>query len=272
MTFEEIKQIEKGPDYNFYFERLERICYGNADIDLYYHIVLTTLYLKKFDEKYGTNICPVERSTGLCCHKKGCEDLFYEEIYTYEYDALEVLLRVAETYKFETHIYSLDESTEWPEGEDSDEAIIKKVLRGCEKVDDAWKDIVQECAEILAGNFFGLEDGTIVLLRNREIGLYKEICLRYKDFLNVHMKAEMKEIESAIGELEFPLLYYNVSECGYVDKYYYICVTTGFDGYGSASFVLLNISWLIYCFVLNQLLLDFRKKLAKLLADERSTR
>ena len=104
MTFEEIKQIEKGPDYNFYFERLERICYGNADIDLYYHIVLTTLYLKKFDEKYGTNICPVERSTGLCCHKKGCEDLFYEEIYTYEYDALEVLLRVAETYKFETHI------------------------------------------------------------------------------------------------------------------------------------------------------------------------
>lgn len=272
MTFEEIKQIETGPDYNLYLKRIEGLYYGAADIGLYYHTVLTSLYLKKFDEKYGTNMCPEERLTKLCCYEEHCEDMLFEEIYAYEYDALDAFLRVAETYKFETHIYILDENMEFPEGEDSDKVVIKEVLKGCEKVDDAWKDIVQECAEILAAYFFGLEEGTIVLLRNREIGLYKEICLRYKDFLNVHMKAEMKEIEKAIDELEFPLLCYNISECGYVDKYYYICVTSGFDGCGSTSFALLNISWLIYCFVLNQLLLDFRKKLAKLLADERSMR
>lgn len=272
MTFEEIKRIEKGPDYSLYFGRIEGFYDRSTDIDIYYHMVLTSLYLKKFDEKYGTNMCSGERLTKLCCYEKNCEELVFEEIYAYEYEALETFLRVAETYKFETHIYMLDENMEWPEGEDSDKVVIKEVLKECEKVDDAWKDIVQECAEILATNFFSLEDGTIVLLRNREIGLYKEICLRYKDFLNIHMKAEMEEIEKAIDELEFPLLYYNVSECGYVDKYYYICVTSGFDGYGCTSFALLNTSWLIYCFILNQLLLDFRKKLAKLLANERSTR
>ena len=54
MTFEEIKKIDRGPDYEMYSDSVVDYSANGPSFNLYYYIMLLVLYMKKFDETYGT--------------------------------------------------------------------------------------------------------------------------------------------------------------------------------------------------------------------------
>lgn len=270
MTFDEIKKIDRGPDFEMYSDNIVDYSACGPSFDIYYYITLLALYIRKFDEIYGTNICLMADLESLfCCvgDYEGEED-FFEKIFTYEYEAMDCFIRTAERYGFELCIYSyLNEDSEIIEADNPEKALSERLLTEVETADEMWMKIFKDCCEELVQYAFYLETGTIIIIRNHEMGAYKQICSKYHEILKDQLKEEQREIERTIRNLSYPVLYYHILESGYVDEYYYMCLVIGCDGYNSCGFIQLNISWLINCFILKQLFLDFREKLAAILAN-----
>ena len=144
---------------------------------------------------------------------------------------------------------------------------MKKLISEIGTADDVWIKIFEDCSEMLLDSGFCLETGTVIIIRNHEMGAYKQICSKYDELLQNRLKEEQREIERTIHMLTYPVFYYHILESDYVDDYYYMCLVIGFDGYQSCSFMQLNISWLINCFILKQLFQDFKQKLMTLLSN-----
>lgn len=271
MTFEEIKKINRGPDFEMYSDNLVDYSVNGYSFNLYYYIMLLVLYIKKFDEKYGTNFSLMTNLEPLLSYAGDyeIEDSFYDDIFTYEYEAMDCFIRAAERYGFEPFIYDFtNEDDEIKEAKDPKKRLMKRLLSEVETPDSAWEIIFRNCCEMLLESAFWLETGTVIIIRNHEMGVYKQICSKYNDILKEQLKEEQIEIERTIQNLTYPVFYYHILEDDYVEEYYYMCLVIGCDGYQSCSFLQLNISWLINCFILKQLFQDFKQKFMELLSEK----
>lgn len=270
MKFEEIKRIDRGPDYNVYANSISNYYDSTSLLDMGSYIMLISLYMKKFDEVYGTDFGLMADTESLLYYVGDCDysDFLCESIYVYESEAQDCFIRTAEKYGFECCIYEfMDSGSEIKESDNPEVELTVKLLEETDKADDAWRIIINDCQEILLENAFYLESGCIIIIRNQELGLYKGICSKYKDLIEKHLGKERIEIDQTIENLSYPVLYYCILENGYAAGYYYICLVIGCDGYESCGFTHLNISWLINCFILSELFKDFKEKLACVLSD-----
>ena len=270
MTFEEIKKIDRGPDYEMYSDSVVDYSANGPSFNLYYYIMLLVLYMKKFDETYGTEFYLKDNIESLFRYAGDyeIEDTFYDEVFSFEYEAMDCFIRTAEKYGFESFVYDFtSEEYEIKETKDPEKELMKKLISEIGTADDVWVKIFEDCSEMLLDSSFCLETGTVIIIRNHEMGAYKQICSKYDELLQNRLKEEQREIERTIRKLTYPVFYYHILESDYVDDYYYMCLVIGFDGYQSCSFMQLNISWLINCFILKQLFQDFKQKLMTLLSN-----
>lgn len=275
LTFEEIKNIDKGPDCLEYEDALIQCHEYRANGQLYCYIIVLSAYLKKFDEKYGTDMRLADSIIPLFYPPDKWEegDDFWEELYGYEDGVTMSFFRTARKYGFEECVYDWAEfDTDLEEGENAKDVITQIFLNQIEDKDDVWVGIIQDCLSDLRDAVSYLSPGTVVILRNHSIGLYRLICQKYGSSLKNCLEEEMREIDKAIERLSSPILYYYTSKNNYIDDYYYLCFSIGFNGYYTCSFLHLNISWMVNCFILDQLFKDFRKKAANIVALEEKRR
>ena len=93
MTFEEIKKIDRGPDYEMYSDSVVDYSTNGPSFNLYYYIMLLVLYMKKFDETYGTEFYLRDNMESLFRYAGDyeIEDTFYDEVFSFEYKLWTVL-------------------------------------------------------------------------------------------------------------------------------------------------------------------------------------
>lgn len=270
MKFEEIKRIDRGPDCNIYADYITD-CFSSTSLpELNYYIMLITLYLKRFDETYGTNFSLMTDTESLlfCVGDSDYVDFLCESAYIFESEAQECFIRTAEKYGFESCVYEfIDLGDELREVDNPEAELVERLLEVTDTADETWRSIINKCQENLLESASYLQSGNFIIIRNQEIGLYKEICSKYNDLIEKHLRMEKFEIDQTIENLSYPVLYYCILDNDYIAGYYYQCLVLGCDGYNSCGFSHLNISWLINCFILSELFKDFKEKLACVLSD-----
>ena len=152
MTFEEIKKIDRGPDYEMYSDSVVDYSANGPSFNLYYYIMLLVLYMKKFDETYGTEFYLKDNIESLFRYAGDyeIEDSFYDEVFSFEYEAMDCFIRTAEKYGFESFVYGFTgEEYEIKETNDPEKEIVKKLISEIGTADDVWIKIFEDCSEML---------------------------------------------------------------------------------------------------------------------------
>ena len=226
-------------------------------------------YFQKFNELYGTHINLLDEPALLI--GKITEDDFPNDdlsdiIMDYDYSCMEVLGEMLYRAGFEVLEIAID-SDEWsdefwrkPKNE------LKKIFNEkFRELDSSWRNIVWDNHEHIKMSHCSLEEGSILIFRNKHIRAYELICEKFPELVKTKFKDEKRVMDEVVDVLRFPLYIQCNWEVGQTDSYKYVYIDMGHDGYNYLGYSSLNFHWLINCFVFQQLLEDLKVKIEQLL-------
>lgn len=270
MTFDELIKIDRTP---FSEDLFDDLFYNSMNFGYYpadvFAMLLFSRYMQKFIEIHELNIyMPVlEYPYKNCKLYEGYDDEM-ETLAEYTYQSQELFEVVVTTNGYEAFAFPSN-PCEWP-GEVNGENAKETFENFVQELKREWPGIspvIEECREEIRESGY-LECGTMIILQNKELGVFQEICKTYQHIVQSHLFTEKKAIESAIEDLEYPLFLSNICKKGYCNGNYYICFDFGSNGYEYLDFSCLNWNWIITTIVLHGLMEDFKKKLKRLLCEE----
>lgn len=271
MTFKELLEVNRTPFDECLFERLYQnyMGFGRYSSDIF-AMILFIRYMEKFVEIYELDIyIPVleypYKNYNIREEGGEMENSLPEYIYLCE----EIFGEVACTNGFEVFQFPMD-PCEWPaevNGNDEKETF-DNYIRFLKNEWPSLSSLIEENKENILDSSCYMECSEMFILKNEELGIFKEICKEYRDIIDRYLLEEEKAIESILEDFGFPLYLGNIAEKGYCDNFYYIYFDLGSDGYNYLDFSYINWNWIITCIVLHRLIEDFREKLKSLLCEQ----
>ena len=225
-------------------------------------------YFQKFNELYGTDIVLLDEPT-LLIGKIMDNDFpsvdVSDTVMEYDYSCLEVLSEMVWCAGFEVVEIAVD-SDEWSEELwQKPKNELKKIFnKRFGELDSAWRDILWDNRENIKMSHCSLEEGSILILRNKNIRAYELFCEKFPELVKTKFKDEKRVMDEVVDTLRLPLYIQCNWEVGQTDSYKYVYIDMGHDGYNYLGYSSLNFHWIINCFIFQQLFEDLKVKIEQL--------
>ena len=269
MKYEDICKIDRNPFDDDVLTAFYNWGYLNCDsrttvIRLY----LFHWYFQKFNELYGTDIVLLDEPT-LLIGKIMDNDFpsvdVSDTVMEYDYSCLEVVSEMVWCAGFEVVEIAVD-SDEWSEELwQKPKNELKKIFnKRFGELDSAWRDILWDNRENIKMSHCSLEEGSILILRNKNIRAYELFCEKFPELVKTKFKDEKRVMDEVVDTLRLPLYIQCNWEVGQTDSYKYVYIDMGHDGYNYLGYSSLNFHWIINCFIFQQLFEDLKVKIEQL--------